>query len=128
MSVDINCFASDTARGLRYRLYVVELGRFPGVDGRTAVYVGSTRKSADQRFREHLADGFTSARRVRRYGTRLLPELYRQLPTYRTRAAAELAEHTLACGLATDGYRVFGGSGRAMPRRRPAGQLMKRSD
>lgn len=101
----------------RYRLYVVELGSFKVVDDRPAIYVGSTRKSAEARFREHLRGGFTASHRVHRYGTRPLRELFRGLPTYPTREAAEDAEVRLAAQLAERGYRVFGASGRPMPRR-----------
>lgn len=108
---------SAEARGKRYRLYVVELGRFPGVDGRPAVYVGSTSQTARARFDEHLRGGFTSASRVRRYGTRLLPELVRGERLHATRESAEGAEVRLAIELAEAGYRVFGASGRPMPAR-----------
>ena len=97
----------------RFRVYVVELGRFPAKD---AVYVGSTRKSARARLRDHRAGGFTSSSRVRRYGTNLLPGLVENVPVFATREDAEQAEHELAAKLRARGYRVFGGSGSPMPR------------
>lgn len=98
----------------RFRVYVVELGRFPAKD---AVYVGSTRKSARARLRDHRAGGFTSSSRVRRYGTGLVPGLVEGLQVFATREDAERAEHELAAKLRARGYRVFGGSGSPMPRR-----------
>jgi len=97
---------------VRYRLYVIELGKHPGgANGRT-VYVGHTGKTVSDRFRDHMAGGVTSSRRVRRYGTRLLPGLVRGLPTFATRTEAEEAEVLLVTNLRSQGYRVFGGSGR----------------
>ena len=103
----------------RYRLYVIDLGRFPGAAEQPPVYVGSTSLSRRQRWREHRAGGFTASRRVTRYGTRRLPELARGTGTYPTRDTAEAAEHRLRCDLEARGYRVFGASGRPMPRRGP---------
>ena len=100
-----------------YRLYVVELGKCPAPDGRIPVYVGSTRLSASQRLAVHTSGLFTSVPRVRRCATRLLEELFVDLPTYATRAEAERAEHALALELTRRGYLVHGGSGRPMPTR-----------
>lgn len=102
--------------GARYRVYVVALGDFPGVTRQPVVYVGSTKKSARQRFRDHKAGGFTAARRVYRYGTELLPKLFEHLPTFASREEAEAAEQAHRFALEELGYRVFGGSGGAMPR------------
>jgi hypothetical protein len=112
---ELNMIAS---AGILYRLYVIELGTFEGTDDRLAVYVGSTRQTRRSRFREHLRGGFTASRHVRRHGTRLLPALYRGLPEYLTRGEAERAETALKLRLESFGYRVFGGSGRPMPRQR----------
>ena len=105
------------ANALRFRLYVIELGTYPSADGRTAIYVGSTRLSRRQRWHEHRTGAYTASRRVTKYGTRRLPELARGTGTYPTRDAAEQAEHQLRLDLEDRGYRVFGGSGRPMPRR-----------
>ena len=113
--------AADRRGSQQYRVYVIELGRFHGIDARPAVYVGSTRHSARVRFREHLRGGFTASARVRRYGTRLLPELYRSEPSHSSRESAEAAEVRLAAELTRRGYRVFGASGQPMPRRSRAG-------
>ncbi len=53
----------------RYRLYVIELGRFHSADGRTTVYVGSTSLSRRQRFQQHRRGEFTASRKVTRYWT-----------------------------------------------------------
>jgi len=75
------------ARRPRYHVYVVELSRDvlqdakfrkcnPGyVDGKPCVYVGMTGLDPDVRFDKHMA-GIQSNRYVRRYGLRLLPDLY----------------------------------------------------
>jgi hypothetical protein len=68
-------------------VYVIELSknvllepRFrrcnPGyVEGQPCVYVGMTGLDPDLRFDKHMA-GIQSSRYVRRYGLRLLPDLY----------------------------------------------------
>ena len=70
-----------------HHVYVVELSkdvllepRFrksnPGyVEGKPCVYVGMTGLDPDVRFDKHMA-GIQSNRYVRRYGLRLLPDLY----------------------------------------------------
>ena len=101
----------------RYRLYVIELEKHPGAGERPTVYVGSTSLCRRQRWRQHRAGGFTASRRVTRYGTRRLTKLARGTGTYLTRNAAEAAEQRLQLDLKARGYRVFGGTGAAMPTR-----------
>ncbi|QTD47386.1 hypothetical protein J1M35_12925 [Ottowia testudinis] len=74
-------------RRARYHVYVVELSpavlqeaRFrrcnPGyIDGKPCVYVGMTGLDPDVRFDKHKA-GIQSNPYVRRYGLRLLPDLF----------------------------------------------------
>lgn len=76
-----------TARRRHFHVYVVELSpevlrhaRFlranPGyIDGKPCVYVGMTGLDPDVRFDKHMA-GIQSNSYVRRYGLRLLPDLY----------------------------------------------------
>ena len=100
-----------------YRVYVIELA--PEACRRTDcaswesglphVYVGETNKSPRQRFAEHRAGGFLSRRRVRTWGIRLLPELYKPIRPLRTREASRKAEAALATALSERGHCVFGG-------------------
>jgi len=68
------------------------------------VYVGMTGLTPEERFANHKA-GLKASSIVRRYGTRLLPELYRHLPF---EAAAKM-EMDLAEDLRRAGYTVTGG-------------------
>ena len=99
----------------QYRVYVIGLGAFPASDDRPTVYVGSTGKTVDERYRDHRAGGRTASPKVTAYETGLLPELYWEFPTYATRDEAETAERALRLALEHAGYRVFGGTGRALP-------------
>jgi hypothetical protein len=70
------------------------------------VYVGSTAKTPEQRFEVHKAGGKQSSSIVRKYGQRLVPELYRDLPLM-IRAQAERKEKQLAKQLRAKGYTVW---------------------
>ena len=98
----------------RYSVYAIELADPRGADREPQVYVGSTAHSPAVRFAKHKAGGWTSCDRVRRYGTRLRPDLSRGLGPYRTRAAAEAAETRLRRRLERRGWKVFGGTGRRL--------------
>ena len=122
----------------QFCVYVIGLGAFPASDDRPTVYVGSTGKTVDERYRDHRAGGRTASPKVTAYETGLLPELYQEVPTYATRDEAETAERALRLALELAGYRVFGASGRAMPssraawhaadpRRQPTGQSSGRA-
>jgi hypothetical protein len=71
------------------------------------VYVGMTGLTVEQRFANHKA-GVRAARVVRRYGRRLLPELFAHLNPMPYKAAAAM-ERELAEDLRAQGYTVFGG-------------------
>jgi hypothetical protein len=73
-----------------------------------AVYVGMTGLPVDHRFENHK-NGYKSARLVRRYGVRLLPELYEYLNPMPFEAAAQM-ERDLAEDLRNEGYTVTGGT------------------
>lgn len=70
------------------------------------VYVGSTAKTPEERFKIHKAGGKQSASVVCKYGRRLVPAFYRDLPLM-TRPAAERKEKQLAKQLRVKGYTVW---------------------
>ncbi len=74
---------------------------------RPAVYVGMTGLPPEERLANHVA-GYKSSYWVRRYGTRLLPELFEYLNPMPFEAAAEM-ERDLAADLRRQGYTVLGG-------------------
>jgi hypothetical protein len=73
-----------------------------------AVYVGMTGLPVDHRFENHK-NGYKSARLVRKYGLRLLPELYEYLNPMPYEQAVQM-EKDLADDLRTQGYAVVGGT------------------
>ena len=72
------------------------------------VYVGMTGLPIDHRFENHK-NGYKSARIVKRYGVRLMPELYEHLNPMPFEAAAQM-EKDLAEDLRNEGYTVTGGT------------------
>ena len=91
----------------RYHVYVIELAR-PGPV--PSVYVGSSAHPPADRFERHKAGGRATSRYVRRYGVRLMPELYEHVNRrgFFTRDDAHRAERELRLALRRQGYRVFG--------------------
>ena len=80
----------------------------PGRDPRKpCLYVGLTGLTPEQRFANHQA-GIKSAPVVKRYGIRLMPELYAHLNPMPYAAAVEM-EKDLAEDLRQAGYTVTGG-------------------
>ena len=73
-----------------------------------AIYVGLTGLPVDHRFENHK-NGYKSARLVRKYGVRLLPELYEHLNPMPYEHAAQM-EKDLAEDLRIQGYGVCGGT------------------
>lgn len=73
-----------------------------------AVYVGMTGLPVDHRFENHK-NGYKSARLVRKYGVRLLPEMYEHLNPMPYEHAAQM-EKDLADDLRVQGYAVVGGT------------------
>jgi len=73
-----------------------------------AVYVGMTGLPVDHRFENHK-NGYKSARIVRQYGVKLMPELYEHLNPMPFEAAAQM-EKDLAEDLRAEGYVVVGGT------------------
>ena len=80
----------------------------PKRDGtKPCVYVGMTGLTPEERFANHKA-GTKAASVVKRYGLRLLPELYAHLNPMPFEAAAQM-EQDLAEDLRRAGYTVTGG-------------------
>jgi len=73
-----------------------------------AVYVGLTGLPVDHRFENHK-NGYKSARLVRKYGVRLLPELFEHLNPMPYEHAVQM-EKDLADDLRAQGYTVAGGT------------------
>ncbi len=71
------------------------------------VYVGMTGLPVDHRFENHK-NGYKSAWVVKKYGIRLMPELYEHLNPMPFEAAAQM-EIELAEDLRAQGYTVTGG-------------------
>jgi hypothetical protein len=85
------------------------LRRNPNRDlSKPAVYVGLTGLPVDHRFENHK-NGYKAARLVRRYGDRLLPELYEHLNPMPYEHAVQM-EKDLAEDLRAQGYAVVGGT------------------
>src|SRR5439155_21439981 len=72
------------------------------------VYVGMTGLAVDHRFENHK-NGYKAARLVKKYGVRLMPELYAHLNPMLFEAATEM-EKDLAEDLRNEGYTVAGGT------------------
>lgn len=72
-----------------------------------ALYVGMTGLPPDERFSNHL-EGVKSSRYVKKYGVRLLPEMYEYLNPMPYEAALQM-ELELAEDLRGQGYTVTGG-------------------
>jgi predicted GIY-YIG superfamily endonuclease len=71
------------------------------------VYVGMTGLPVEHRFENHK-HGYKSAWTVRKYGVRLLPELYEHLNPMPFEGAVQM-EMDLAADLRAQGYTVTGG-------------------
>jgi hypothetical protein len=72
------------------------------------VYVGMTGIPVEHRFENHK-NGYKSALVVKKYGVRLMPELYEHLNPMPFEAAAQM-EQELAEDLRAEGYTVTGGT------------------
>jgi hypothetical protein len=73
-----------------------------------AIYVGMTGLPVDHRFENHK-NGYKSARLVRKYGVRLLPELFEHLNPMPYEHAAQMGKD-LANDLRAQAYAVCGGT------------------
>ena len=85
------------------------LRRNPARDpSKPAVYVGMTGLPVDHRFENHR-NGYKSSRLVRKYGVRLVPEMYEHLNPMPYEHAVQM-EKDLADDLRVQGYSVVGGT------------------
>ena len=111
---------SPAARQLHHNVYVVLLSKAalkevsilrlnPKRDpAKPALYVGMTGLPVDHRFENHK-NGYKAARLVRKYGVRLMPELYEYLNPMPYEHAVQM-EKDLAADLRAQGYAVAGGT------------------
>ena len=72
------------------------------------VYVGATIYDPAKRFKQHMDGHWTSSRWVRRFGKRLMPEIYERFKPL-PQSKAYILEKELAKELRNKGYTVFGG-------------------
>ncbi len=105
--------------GYRHYVYVVlldpKVAEHPSVQrlnprrdpAKPCLYVGMTGLDPEERFANHKR-GYKSAWTVRKYGLRLLPEMYECFNPMPFEAAAEM-ERGLAEDLRAEGYTVTGG-------------------
>ena len=91
---------------LHHVVYVIELKDQDG-PGTTALYVGMTGLTRDQRFKNHK-EGRRAARIVRRFGVRLAPEFYEHLKPMSYKDALA-KEKSFAEELRANGFVVYGG-------------------
>ncbi len=88
------------------RVYVIELsfGAGPRRDPRIPwVYVGSSSRDAEMRFAQHRR-GYKSSGLVKRFALHLRPDLYEDLPAFKTSKQAQKAELARAVELAGAGF------------------------
>jgi hypothetical protein len=93
-------------RGVQNRVYIVLL---KGVNKRRgyALYVGRTSHKPEVRFQQHK-DGYKASKYVKKYGVRLLPELFEHLNPMSNAESAEL-EVSIAEALKKAGIPTYGG-------------------
>ena len=99
-----SCLLGVAMSELHYSIYVVLLN----IDGRDAYYVGMTGLTPEERFKRHKVGIQAGEGWVRRYGVRLLPELYERLnPMFYEEAVKK--EPELSTELRRRGWEVYGG-------------------
>jgi predicted GIY-YIG superfamily endonuclease len=98
-----------TAKSARrhHHVYVVYL-RNPRGDGKAGYYVGMTGLTPQERFANHKR-GYKAAGVVKRFGQRLVPQLYQHLNPMTYGEAAKM-EKQLAAELRSRGFQIFGGT------------------
>lgn len=91
------------------RVYAIELVGCELTDhnGDRCVYVGQSVRSPRARFIQHLV-GYRAARHVRKWGTRLRVDLYRDVPVSVSSEESEQREREKASQLADRGFDVHG--------------------
>src|SRR5262245_11847778 len=99
--------SSGRRRTIEYSVYVIELddSKRRGT-ARSALYVGQTALSPEQRLAQH-ENHVHSSRHVRGHAVRLRPDLYAEYNPLPTRGDAETKEAWLADKLSSEGYDVY---------------------
>ena len=103
------CFSAKThkKRGVQNQVYIVLL---KGVDKKRpgyGLYVGRTTRKPEVRFQQHK-DGYKASKYVKKYGVRLLPELFEHLNPMSNAESVEL-EVSIAEALKKAGIPTYGG-------------------
>ena len=93
--------------GVHDRVYIVLLKIVSKKRPGYALYVGRTSRKLVVRFQQHK-DGYKASRYVRKYGIRLLPELFEHLNPMSNAESIEL-EATIAAALKQAGVPTYGG-------------------
>ncbi|HEV2569665.1 hypothetical protein [Sphingomonas sp.] len=93
-------------RTARHSVYVILL-HDPAREGRWGLYVGQTARDPDWRFDQHKA-GYRSSAAVRRFGVRLVPDLFQHLNPVSEWESREL-EEAMADAFRSIGIWVEGG-------------------
>lgn len=92
--------------GVQSRVYIVLLKGVANKPG-YALYVGRTMRKPETRFQQHK-DGHKASKYVRKYGVRLMPELFEHLNPMSNAESIEL-EVKIAQGLKRAGVPTYGG-------------------
>lgn len=92
------------------RVYVIELVgcEIGSHQEGPCVYVGESRRSPRNRFIQHLLDYKAGKNHVHKWGTRLLPDLYHEVPKSLSDEESRRRETQTARRLAAVGYHIHG--------------------
>lgn len=93
--------------GVQNRVYIVLLRGVSSRRAGYALYVGRTSRKPDVRFQQHK-DGYKASKYVKKYGVRLLPELFEHLNPMSNTESIEL-EANIATALKQAGVPTYGG-------------------
>jgi predicted GIY-YIG superfamily endonuclease len=103
---------------MKYYIYIIELDKVVGsinkfrrenphfLLGSQCFYVGQSAKSPEARFKQHK-DGYKSNRYAKKYGLKLVPQLYEKYNPIPTRKDAEELEVYVAQKLRKQGFGVW---------------------
>jgi predicted GIY-YIG superfamily endonuclease len=94
-------------RGVQNRVYIVLLKSVDKKRPGYALYVGRTTRKPEVRFQQHK-EGYKASKYVRKYGVRLLPELFEHLNPMSNAESVEL-EISIAEALKKAGIPTYGG-------------------
>jgi Uri superfamily endonuclease len=94
-------------RGVKSCVYIVLLKIIRKKQSGYALYVGKTIRTPDERFQQHK-EGYKASRYVKKWGVRLLPELFEHLNPMSAAEATEF-EASIAEALKAAGVPTYGG-------------------